>query len=444
MNESTLSSPAAAASPEAPLTLLCVDDEANILAALRRLFRPAGYRVLVANNAAEGLEVLAAESVDLVISDMRMPHMDGATFLEQVRGRWPGILRILLTGYADVNSTIAAINRGEIFRYIAKPWDDAEVLTIVGSALERKQLEREKARLETLLQRQNEELKELNANLEAKVAERTAELQQTMSFLEDANERLKTAFLTSVKVFSNLIELRRGAFAGHSRRVAEAARSLARGLGLERSAIQDVMLAGLLHEVGKIGLPDSLLSKAMVQMSTDEQAEFRKFPAQGQIAVMALEQLREAAKILRAHQERWDGTGYPDGLAGEAIPLGARILAVANDFDELQMGTLKTAKLSVEEAKAYILQYKSKRYDPKVVEAFLTSHSPEQEVAPSGSVAVAAAELEPGMVLARDLISRHGVLLLAADYMLEASLIRQIREYEEADGAPLVVYVKRR
>ncbi len=428
-----------------PFTLLCVDDEANILSALRRLFRPAGYRVLIAGGGDEGLSVLAQETVDLVISDMRMPGMDGAAFLEKVRERWPGMVRILLTGYADVNSTIAAINRGEIYRYIAKPWEDAEVLQIVASALEKKQLEREKARLEGLLQEQNEQLKELNTGLEAKVAERTAELQQTMSFLEDANERLKTGFLTSVKVFSNLIELRRGAFAGHSRRVAELGKKLAAALGVERSATQDIMLAGLLHEVGKIGLPDSLLSKALVQMSTDEQTEFRKFPANGQVALMALEQLREAAKLLRAHQERWDGTGYPDGLAGEAVPLGARILAVVNDFDELQMGTLKSSKLTAEDAKAYLLQYRGKRYDPKVVEAFLKllGGGPEPE-APSRENVVSAKDLSPGMVLARDLISRHGVLLLAADYMLEDSLIRQIRDYENADGMPLVIHVRRR
>ncbi|CAG0948346.1 Cyclic di-GMP phosphodiesterase response regulator RpfG [Burkholderiales bacterium] len=433
------------ATQEMPFTLLCVDDEANILSALRRLFRPAGYRVLIAGGGDEGLSVLAQETVDLVISDMRMPGMDGAAFLEKVRERWPGMVRILLTGYADVNSTIAAINRGEIYRYIAKPWEDAEVLQIVASALEKKQLEREKARLEGLLQKQNEQLKELNQGLEAKVAERTAELQQTMSFLEDANERLKTGFLTSVKVFSNLIELRRGAFAGHSRRVAELAKKLATALGVERSATQDIMLAGLLHEVGKIGLPDSLLSKALVQMSTDEQTEFRKFPANGQVALMALEQLREAAKLLRAHQERWDGTGYPDGLAGEATPLGARILAVVNDFDELQMGTLKSSKLTPEEAKAYLLQYRGKRYDPKVVEAFLKllGGGPEPE-APSRETVVSAKDLSPGMVLARDLISRHGVLLLAADYMLEDSLIRQIRDYENADGMPLVIHVRRR
>ena len=163
-----------------PATLLFVDDEPNILSALRRLFRPHGYKIHTAEGGAEGLELLEREPVDLVISDMRMPNMDGAQFLEQVRQKWPDTVRILLTGYADVSSTIAAINKGEIYRYIAKPWNDNDIVLLVKQALELKDLEREKRRLEALAQRQNEELKELNANLEAKVLERTEEVRQTM------------------------------------------------------------------------------------------------------------------------------------------------------------------------------------------------------------------------------------------------------------------------
>ena len=141
--------------PVPPATILCVDDEANILAALRRLFRPAGYKVLLGNSGAEGLQLLEAENgeVDVVISDMRMPEMDGARILAQVRARWPKAARILLTGYADIESTVAAINQGEIYRYIAKPWNDSEVMLTVKDVLERKALEREKARLEELTRR---------------------------------------------------------------------------------------------------------------------------------------------------------------------------------------------------------------------------------------------------------------------------------------------------
>ena len=131
------------ASPQA-FTILCVDDEANILSSLRRLFRPHGYKVLVAGGGVEGLEALAGEHVDLIISDMRMPGMDGATFLAEARQRYPDTVRLLLTGYADMDSTIAAINSGQIARYIAKPWNDQDVLLTVREALERQALLREK------------------------------------------------------------------------------------------------------------------------------------------------------------------------------------------------------------------------------------------------------------------------------------------------------------
>ena len=164
-------------------TLLLVDDEPGILSSLRRLLRMRGYTIHCAQSGQAGLEILERESVDLVISDMRMPEMDGARFLEQVRQRWPTTMRILLTGYADVASTVDAINRGEIYRYVAKPWDDADLQLTVRDALERQRLARENARLLALTQAQNDELKYLNASLEDKVKQRTAEIEQINSFL---------------------------------------------------------------------------------------------------------------------------------------------------------------------------------------------------------------------------------------------------------------------
>jgi len=157
-----------------PATLLCVDDEANILSALKRLFRPHGYRVLTALSGEQGLKLLGETGVDLVISDMRMPEMDGASFLEQVRQRWPDTMRILLTGYSDISSTIAAVNRGEIYRYISKPWLDDDVVMVVRQAFELKGLALEKARLVELTRKQNLELAKLNAGLEDIVTQRTA------------------------------------------------------------------------------------------------------------------------------------------------------------------------------------------------------------------------------------------------------------------------------
>lgn len=151
---------------EAPITniaatLLLIDDEANIRTSLTRLFRPCGYTVLTAESGAAAYELLEKNSVDLVICDMRMPQMTGAEVLEQIRLKWPEVVRILLTGYSDIDSTIAAINRGEIYRYIAKPWDNNDIVLTVRDALEHKLLLAEKQRLEVLAREQNEKIRRL-------------------------------------------------------------------------------------------------------------------------------------------------------------------------------------------------------------------------------------------------------------------------------------------
>lgn len=421
-------------------TVLCVDDEPNILSSLRRLFRAKGYRVLVAESGNAGLQVLATETVDLVISDMRMPEMDGAHFLELVRARWPDTIRILLTGYADVSSIIEAINRGEIYRYIAKPWDDNDMLLVVRDALERKILEQEKLRLEALTQRQNDELKALNASLEEKVRERTADLNKANDSLLGANEKLKTSFLTSIKVFSNLIEMRGGHLAGHSRRVADLARKIAVKMELEGKLLQEIFIAGLMIDIGKIGFSDDMLTMPVSAMAGDTLASYRKFPLRGEQLLMPLEDLRGAATILRSQLERFDGAGFPDALAADAIPIGARILALSSDYDSLQLGTLVARRFRPEEARISITHGSGKRYDPEVVNAF--NGVLNEGEGTTREAILSTLKLLPGMILSRDLISREGVLLLSADHVLDERLIQQILDFEKTGGARLSVSIR--
>lgn len=422
-------------------TVLFVDDEPGILSALRRLFRPQGYRILIAESGAGGLEIIEREEVDLVISDMRMPEMDGAQFLEQVRLRKPEIIRIMLTGYADITSTVAAINRGEIYRYISKPWDDSDIILIVSKALEHQRLEQENQKLRVLTQQQNEELRELNASLERRVAERTEEIEQTNSFLNLANDQLKKNFLLSIKMFSGLMELRGGNIAGHARRVGDLSRKLADKVGVKGKAQSDIFLAGLLHDIGKIGFPDDLLSTPVSKLEANDVTVYRKHVLTGETALMPLFELKEAAKMVHSHHERFDGLGFPDGLQGLAIPLGARIVAIANDYDGMQIGILSEKRSSAEEAIYQLSQGRGRRYDPQLVDAFIEMLGGETKDV-VGEIVVSSGELKPGMVLARDLIGRDGVLLLAADYALDMSLVRQIHEYEKADGKILQVHVR--
>ena len=429
----------AAEAPPQP-TVLCVDDEPNILSALRRLLRPAGYRVLVAESGAAGLAVLEGESVDLVISDMRMPEMDGAQFLERVRARWPDTLRLLLTGYSDVSAILAAINRGEIYRYITKPWDDNDILLVVRHALERRTLGLEKDRLEALTRRQNEELKALNESLEAKVAARTGELKASHDSVVAANDKLKSNFITTIKIFSSMIEMRGGNLAGHSRRVADLARRIAIKMGLDPKQTQEVFIAALLHDIGKIGFSDELLAMAVSTMAGDHLGTFRKHPLRAEQLLMPLEDLRGVAAILHAHMERFDGAGFPDGASGLAIPVGARILALASDYDNLQIGALVQRRVLVEDAKKIVYDSGGKRYDPAVVAAFraLMDGDPVEAL---NDCAVLSSHLVPGMVLARDLVTRDGLMLLSAEHVLDLRLIQQVQDFEAKNEALLAIRV---
>lgn len=427
-------------------TILCVDDEPNILSALRRLFRSKGFQVRIAESGKAGLALMETEAVDLVISDMRMPEMDGTQFLEHVRERWPDTVRLLHTGYADVTSIIGAINRGEIYRYITKPWDDNDIVLIVRQALERKALEQEKKRLEALALRQNEELKELNVSLEAKVAARTAELSVANESLLGANERLKASFVTSIKVFSTVIEMRGGNLAGHSRRVADLSRRIAQKLQLDSKQVQEIFVAGLLHEIGKVGFADELLTTPVAMMKPPQLDAYRKHTVQAEQLLLPLQELRNASEIITAQFERFDGTGFPERLAQDKIPIGARILTLASDYDNMQIGTLTQRQLNPEEAKILIVHSSGKRYDPVVVTAFVELLSgasrAETEKERISEMAVIARDLQAGMVLSRDLITPSGLLMLSADHVLDARIISRIVNFEKSGGMQLTAYIR--
>ena len=431
------------ASPPAdtPATLLFIDDESNILAALKRLFRPLGYNILTAESGAEALALLEKETVDLVISDMRMPQMSGAEVLEQVRRRWPDVVRILLTGYADLTSTIAAINRGEIYRYISKPWDDNDIVLIVRGALERRQLLADKQRLEALTQRQNEELKQLNAGLEDKVRQRTEELHDAMTSLAQAHEHLKKDYFATIQVFANLMELRKGAMAGHSRRVAQLCRGIAQRMDMSEDEIKTIEAAALLHNIGKIGLPDRLLDQPYFDLPYAERTEFDKHPLRAAAALMALDPLVQAAELIRHHREHYDGMSNRSGLRGEAIPLGARILSVASDYDALQEGLIGHERMDPAEALDTIEKGAGMRYDPAVVDAFRgvvgsSGHYGRIEA----EFQVTSNQLREGMLLTKDVITREGMLLLLKDTVLNAAHIREIKEFEASAGEPLAIF----
>jgi response regulator RpfG family c-di-GMP phosphodiesterase len=410
-----------------------VDDEPSILNAIKRVFRSQGYEVLTANSGKEGLALLEREPVAAVISDMRMPEMDGAQFLEQVFVRWPDTKRILLTGYADTSATIAAINRGKIWRYVAKPWNDDELIVTVQQALAHRELMHENARLSELTRQQNDELKILNEGLEQKVVERTQQLQEAL-------RSLKAGFVNTVHVFSGIMELHSGDLAGHSRRVAEFARKLALRLQMTDAEVQETFLAALLHDIGKLGMAESILTRPFNNLGSEARSALMKHPERGELLLMPIEQLSGPSALIRHHHEQFDGRGYPDGKSGLQIPLGARVLAVSNDYDALQHGTLVARALSAADALRFLVENRGKRYDPGVVDAFaamLAESRPEE----FPELPLRPESLEPGMRIARDLMHQEGYLLLAQGHVLGRGEIEQLKRLEVSEQKPFTVYV---
>ncbi len=417
-------------------SVLIVDDEKNVLSSLMRLLRPLGCKTHTAMNGIEGLSVLEEEKIDVIISDMRMPEMDGAVFLERAAHLFPETIRFLLTGYADMESTIAAINKGRIHNYISKPWDDDQIKLLVTEALEKKKLIEENARLNELTKNQNIQLKELNESLEVKVAERTKELSETLEKLESAHTELQDSYYAAIPVFASLIELREGEFSGHCRRVAEQAKAFCTHLELDDDEIRDINFAALLHNVGKLALPDNLINKPYVDLQFHEKEKLNNHPVIGETALLSLDKLKNTGKIIRHQHEHVSGKGFPDKLSGNEIPLGSRILSILVDYDELQLGLIEQKKYQPNMAKSYLKAKSKVNYDKDLVEKFIDFIEKfDSDASLTEETKIRSSDLKEGMVLSRDLVTEDGMLLLTKGKQLDASMIERVakidRDYEE-------------
>jgi response regulator RpfG family c-di-GMP phosphodiesterase len=425
----------------AGFSVLAVDDEPNIVSALRRTLRSRGYTVHTARGGAEGLQLLEAQPVDAIICDMRMPEMTGAQFLQAARHSLPEAVRILLTGYADMLSTIEAVNQGEIFRYLSKPWDDDVLLSVLHDGLERKRLARERDRLLALTREQNALLHTHAEQLEQKVRERTADLQKAGDDVRAAHARISADFQGTVKMLSTILEKRPGLTDGCSRRVAEHVRRLGPRVGLTGAELQDTVYAALLEDLGKLTFPEPWLTTPLHALKTRERDEFMQHPLHGDGYLMSLQSLRGAGHVLRNLYERWDGKGMPAQLAGEAIPLGARVLRAASEYERLRSGSIETRRFSHDDACKWLRNGSGTRFDARVAEAFVALL--EEDPVAGGPPTQGGGALKPGMVIAQDLTAGIGVLLLSKEHLLDETMIRRLDAFQRRVGKDLEVTVYR-
>lgn len=416
--------------------VLFVDDEEHILKSLRRLLMDEEIEILTATSGEQGLDLLRnSDGIDLIVSDQRMPGLSGAEFLQQAREIAPDALRIILTGYADINATIDAINKGGACRYVSKPWNDEELILIIRDALRQCRLISENKRLSALVQKQNEELKEWNSNLKNRVLEQTAAIRINNTKLRELNEKQKTNFESCLTAFSSLVELRDRETEDHSRKVAQISVMIAESMKLSVDDIEQIKVAALLHDIGKIGISEHLLRMDTAEMNPNELSEYCRHALLGQSAIDSIEDMRQAGVLIRHHHENFDGSGFPDRLRNGDIPLGSRIIALADCFD------LTFAGIRGDNAIEMTLQMMQSdlggRLDsalfPLLDEPVRNTYAKLMNKTGMVEMELQPNDLREGMFVAREVRSGTGLLLLGVGESLDAGKIRALRRYYNID-----------
>jgi len=329
--------------------ILVVDDEEPIREIISSMLTAAGYKT---RQAASGMEALATLNsngeFELVLSDLMMAELDGIALLERAKEKYPDMPVIMVTAVHDISVALAAIRNGA-YDYLLKPFEREQLLAIVRRALEHRRLKLEN--------------RAYQSNLESLVAARTEQLRQAMTDLERSYD-------ITLEALGDALDLKDAETEGHSKRVTAFTIAIARAMGLSGERIRVIARGAFLHDIGKMAIPDAILRKPGV-LTPEETTIMREHCFRGYQMLRKIPFLAEASEIVYAHQERFDGTGYPRGLRGEDIPLGARIFSVADTLDAMTSDRPYRAAQTVTAAREEIIRFSGRQFDPEVVRIFL-------------------------------------------------------------------------
>jgi response regulator RpfG family c-di-GMP phosphodiesterase len=326
--------------------ILVVDDDTLILSALSRILQAEGYEVVTHSDP---LAAAKEEGFQVVLTDFMMPHLNGIELLGRLREKNPRAVRLMLTAAADFRTASDAVNRGEIFRLLGKPWTLAELTSCVRQAVEHHRLVEQNERLAREVAQKNGELLEINRNLERIVVERTIGLLDGLVSALDYRDT-ETQW--------------------HSRRVSLFSRRLAVEAGLSGRELEVIEQGALLHDIGKIGVSDTILLKPG-SLTPEEWTEMRRHPEYGYRMLQKMPYLRDASLVVLQHHERWDGQGYPAGLAGEDIVVGARIFAIVDTMDAITSDRPYRKGRTLQVARDEVRRCAGTQFDPRLAEHFL-------------------------------------------------------------------------
>jgi len=328
--------------------ILVVDDEEAIREVVSTILEAQGYRCTVCSNGRLGLQAFRNDAFDLVLSDIVMPEMDGLKLLAELREEDPDVPVIMVTAMHDISIALEAIRAGA-YDYILKPFEKDQLHLSVRRALEHRQLVIEN--------------RTYQSDLEHLVAERTQQLSIALQDLEQSYDY-------TLEALGGALDAKDAETEGHCQRVTAFTITIARAMDVDKALLRHIARGAFLHDIGKMGVPDQILRKPG-PLTTDEREVMRRHCEIGFAVLERIPFLKEAAEIVLAHQECYDGSGYPRGLKGEEIPLGARIFAVADTLDAMISDRPYRKALPISAARAEIQLYAGRQFDPRVVKVFL-------------------------------------------------------------------------
>ncbi|MBV9960308.1 MAG: HDOD domain-containing protein, partial [Acidobacteria bacterium] len=316
--------------------VMVVDDEPANLRLLERLFRR-NYEVVTANSGDEALKLLEQHDVAVIITDQRMPGMTGIELLQRAAEMRPHTVRIILTGYTDVEALVEAINCGQVYKYVAKPWNNDDLRLTVTRALEHHKASKARYELELINQR-----------------------------LATRLDKMMQGF---VRVIADALEAKDEHVHGHARRTSGYATAMGRRLGLDEESLHQLSLAAFLHDIGKIGTPERILLKTG-PLTDEERGLMQLHPERGARMLSAIPEMEHVAEAVLHHHEHFNGTGYPAGLCGTQIPLASRIIVVADAYDAMTSPRPFRGALTHAQALEQLKFGSGLQFDPEVVRAF--------------------------------------------------------------------------
>jgi len=407
--------------------ILCVDDEIEVLESLERVLRRAGYRVDVQCSPIEALRNIVDKQYDIIISDMRMPEMNGASFLEESQKLSPSSMRILLTGYSDQESTVKAINEGKIFSYIKKPWDNSEFREVVASALKQKQDNDQPNKILKLEKQISKALMRSYSSLTNEVTEANACLRETSSILEITKTELQNSHQQTVKVFSQLLALKCGQKIEAKAMMVEHSRFICDAVGFRKTIKHDLENAIFLFDLGKLTLSEELRSKNSDELTKGEKIIFNSHPLRATELLLPLTYMQGVGEILSNCYENYDGSGYPNNKSGTSIPIASRMLKIIVAFSE----KLNAPSGSIQVARDFITQNIGSLYDPELAQIYLSTCAIDPSVQEQLKQKIISVEkLDISQTVCKDLVGINGMLLLAKGTQVTNRIIKVLSDYE--------------